>query len=154
VRLAEEALDGVESAEQLRWWHRLEMELDNLRAALTWLAAPPQEGEQLLHLAALLGRFWRDREHMREGTHWLETGLRRTEPSVLPTTDRVRALTWLGMLYMYGVDAVRARALLEEAVAQADASISPRLRSLLMRSSRKALLSDGNPATSCPSCIR
>jgi predicted ATPase/transcriptional regulator with XRE-family HTH domain len=133
VRLAEEALDGVESADQLRWWHRLEMELDNLRAALTWLAAQPQGGEQLLHLAALLGRFWRDREHMREGTHWLETALRRVEPSALSMTDRVRALTWLGMLYMYGVDAARAKALLEEAVAQADAAVSPRLRSLLMR---------------------
>src|SRR5262249_52917063 len=47
VRLAEEALDGVESADQLRWWHRLEMELNNLRGALTWLAAQPQGGEQL-----------------------------------------------------------------------------------------------------------
>jgi non-specific serine/threonine protein kinase len=64
VRLAEEALDGVESADQLRWWHYLEMELDNLRAALTWLGAQPQGDEQLVHLAGLLGRFWRDREHM------------------------------------------------------------------------------------------
>jgi predicted ATPase len=133
VRLAEEALDGVESADQLRWWHRLEMELDNLRAALTWLAAQPQESEQLLHLAALLGRFWRDREHMQEGTHWLETALRRVEPRALPTSDRVRALTWLGMLYMYGVDTPRARALLEEAAAQAHAAVSPQLRSLVMR---------------------
>jgi len=133
VRLAEEALDGVESADQLRWWHRLEMELDNLRAALTWLAAQPQGGEQLLHLAGLLGRFWRDREHMQEGVGWLEAALRHVHPPAMPTADYVRALNWLGMLHMYGLDVPRARALLEEAAAHAPAAGTPRLRSLVMR---------------------
>jgi tetratricopeptide (TPR) repeat protein len=133
VRLAEEALDGVESADQLRWWHHLEMELDNLRAALTWLEAQPQGDEQLLHLAGLLGRFWRDREHMQEGIGWLEAAVRRVSPSAIPTADYVRALNWLGMLHMYVLDVTRARTLMEEAAAHAPAVGNPRLRSLVMR---------------------
>ena len=133
VMLAEEALDGVESADQVRWWHRLEMELDNLRAALTWLAAQPGGGEQLLHLAGLLGRFWRDREHLQEGVSWLEAAVRRVQPPALPTTDYVRALNWLGMLHMYLLDVPRARALVEEAALHAPAAENPQLRSLVMR---------------------
>jgi non-specific serine/threonine protein kinase len=133
ANLAEEALDGVESADQLRWWYRLETELNNLRAALTWLAAQPHGGEQLLHLAALLGRFWRDREHMQEGVGWLEAALHRVQSPPNPTADYVRALNWLGILHMYLMDVPRSRALLEEAAACAPAAGNPRLRSLAMR---------------------
>src|ERR1051326_3596392 len=66
VRLAEQALDGMEGAEQKRWWDRLRSEQGNLRVALTWSMADP-DAEPLLHLAGLLGRFWHTRGYPREG---------------------------------------------------------------------------------------
>ena len=133
ARLAEDAQDGVESAEQRHWWHRLEMELDNFRAALTWSAAQPDGDGRLVHLAGLLGRFWRDRDHQQEGFGWLEAAVRRLQPHPRPNADRVRVLSWLGMLCAYGADAERARALVDEAAAQADTVGNPRLRSVALR---------------------
>jgi predicted ATPase len=68
VRLAEQAMLGMEGAEQKRWWDRLELEQGNLRVALTWSAAD-QDREPLLHLAGLLGRFWHTLE---PGGTWRE----------------------------------------------------------------------------------
>jgi hypothetical protein len=34
-------MEGMEGADQKRWWDRLDLELDNLRMALTWSASDP-----------------------------------------------------------------------------------------------------------------
>jgi len=133
VGLSEEAQEGIESADHRRWCDRLDLELENLRAALTWLAGQPGADDRLLHLAGLLGRFWRDREHTQEGIEWLETAMRRVQPGAPPTADRVRVLSWLGMFHAYGVDEPRARAILEQAALDARAVGNPRLRSQVMR---------------------
>jgi predicted ATPase/DNA-binding XRE family transcriptional regulator len=133
VGLAEEAQEGIESADHRRWCDRLDLELENLRAALTWLAGQPDADGRLLHLAGLLGRFWRDREHTQEGIEWLETAMGRVQPGAPPTADRVRALSWLGIFHAYGVDEPRARAILEQSALDARAVGNPRLRSLVMR---------------------
>lgn len=133
VTLAEEAQAGLESADQRQWCDRLDLELDNLRAALTWSATQPVDDGRLLHLAGLLGRFWRDREHMQEGIDWLELAERRVQPNTPPTVDHVRVLNWLGMLSAYGANVPRTRGLLEQAAGEARAVENARLQSLVLR---------------------
>jgi predicted ATPase/class 3 adenylate cyclase len=78
------------------WLDRLEMEHDNLRAALEWSESQP--GEQLagLRLATGLLRFWEIRGHAEEGRHWFQRMLAATRDD--PTVLRANALTGAGML--------------------------------------------------------
>jgi tetratricopeptide (TPR) repeat protein len=63
----------VRGAAQARWLRRLEVEHDNARAALRWLAnAGAGEAERGLRLSNALLWFWFDRGHWREGRAWLE----------------------------------------------------------------------------------
>jgi predicted ATPase/class 3 adenylate cyclase len=68
---AEEALDGPD---QSAWFERLELELDNLRAALDWCFTSGRV-EDGLRAASALQRFWRGRGHVSEGRTWLALGL-------------------------------------------------------------------------------
>jgi predicted ATPase/DNA-binding CsgD family transcriptional regulator len=70
---------GIRSSEVL---NQLELEYENLRAALTWLVES-EESELALHLAATLWWFWYARGHMSEGRQWFER--------LLPGSGRVSA---------------------------------------------------------------
>ena len=72
--LAEEAEPQLKGAQQVRWWQRLEQELENLRAALSWLIGQ-EEGELALRLCAALWWFWNIRGYWSEGWRWLEAVL-------------------------------------------------------------------------------
>jgi tetratricopeptide (TPR) repeat protein len=121
--LAERALEAFTGPEQGRWLDRLELEHDNLRAALSWSAAAgTREG---LRLAAALWRLWYVRGHLSEGRHWLDLFLERppaelqagTGPPDAETprdSPRARALTGAGNLAFLQGDLVRAEALLRE----------------------------------------
>jgi non-specific serine/threonine protein kinase len=119
LRLVEEARAGMDGPDQQQWWDRLELEHDNLRAALTWSAADPNNADALLSLAAGLGRFWQTRGYVREGIAWLELALARSNPSF--SSARVRALDWLATCEAWTGHAGRALSLLEESVAGARA---------------------------------
>jgi tetratricopeptide (TPR) repeat protein len=60
--------------DQASWLNRVEMELDNVRAALDW-ALKADQIEAAMHLATALGSFWNERGYFREGRTWLEAGL-------------------------------------------------------------------------------
>ena len=77
LAFAEEAGEGLTGRDQLVWQHRLEPEVDNLRAALRWAE---ERGENAigLRLAGALGTFWTTRGAYREGQGWLDTWLART----------------------------------------------------------------------------
>jgi predicted ATPase/DNA-binding SARP family transcriptional activator/uncharacterized protein HemY len=62
-------------AEEPRWLERLDVEHDNLRAALSW--ALTAEEETALRLAAGLRWFWYVRGYVAEGRDWLEKALAR-----------------------------------------------------------------------------
>jgi non-specific serine/threonine protein kinase len=89
---------------------RLEAELGNVRAALTWFAEHG-ETEELLRMAAALAAFWHLRTHFREGRHWLEFALSRTTDT--STLARGKALAGLALLawaqsdYALATDAAR-----------------------------------------------
>jgi predicted ATPase/class 3 adenylate cyclase/DNA-binding CsgD family transcriptional regulator len=72
--LAERAEPRLFSSEASPWIERLEIEHDNLRAALQWVlgSGEPDLG---VRLTAALWHFWYVRGHLREGGLWLERAL-------------------------------------------------------------------------------
>ena len=81
---AEQANAELKGSRQLIWLDRLEIEHDNLRAALSWtLASSPatgagadQERSALgLRLVSALSWFWYGHSHVAEGRRWLELAI-------------------------------------------------------------------------------
>ncbi len=68
VKFADQAESYLFSSQQILWFDRLEVEFDNLRAALIKAV----ESEMGLRLAASLGWFFSERAHWLEGFDWLE----------------------------------------------------------------------------------
>jgi len=71
LKLAEAAEPHLNRAEQGRWLARLELEHDNLRAALR-RSLDTQAKEIAMRLAGALWEFWLRRGHINEGAGWLE----------------------------------------------------------------------------------
>jgi DNA-binding CsgD family transcriptional regulator len=118
LALSERAEPELTGARQGPWLGRLEMELDNLRAALSWAlyaeeAPEEQRGETGLRLAAALGRFW-NAHGPAEGRRWLEKGLAMGGGPAAPV--RAKALCEAGFIAAYQNDP-RALPMLEEAFA-------------------------------------
>jgi len=83
------------------WLERLDLEHDNLRAALLWSDAEREGGDAGLRLAAGLWRFWEIRGYLVEGRGWLEKMLGRTTERA--SELRANALTGAGVLaYIQG----------------------------------------------------
>jgi non-specific serine/threonine protein kinase len=115
LALAEEAEPHlVEASEQTKRLKRLEVEHDNVRAALSWAlgGADPTLG---LRLAGSLSVFWYEHGHVVEGLRWLEEALARSEASAVPA--RAKALTGAGWLTAVRGEYRAAQVLLEESVA-------------------------------------
>jgi tetratricopeptide (TPR) repeat protein len=95
LTLAEEAYPELRGPNQLEWLERLEVEHDNLRAALSW-ALKRKEVEVALRLGGALWWFWSVRGYQSEGRRWLEQALAmegRGSPEV-----RAMALAGVGWL--------------------------------------------------------
>ncbi len=72
--LTEQAEPRLTGPEQTLWLDRLESELDNLRVALRWAAAPeatPEAVQDGLRIAGALERLWWVHGHLSEGRAWL-----------------------------------------------------------------------------------
>lgn len=74
LALAEKAEPELVGAERAEWIERLEVELDNLRGALSW-ALGHGTTELGLRMGAALWRFWIMRARYGEGRKWLEAAL-------------------------------------------------------------------------------
>jgi predicted ATPase/DNA-binding CsgD family transcriptional regulator len=98
--IARQAESELRGAGQADWLDRLDVEHENLRAALRWGLDQPELVERTLELGAALWWFWRERGHASEGRQWLERALRAPEPDALatPAAVRARALDALGAL--------------------------------------------------------
>jgi predicted ATPase/class 3 adenylate cyclase len=100
-QLAEEAEPALSGPQQVVWFHRLERELDNLRAALNWLLERGEARESIemaLRLGTALVEFWQVRSHTYEGWTFLERALERSEGGAVAV--RAKALNAAGDLAM------------------------------------------------------
>ena len=92
------------------WLDRVEVERDNVRAALDWTLV--SNGQDLLGFAADLAPFWWWRGPGSEGRTWLERAL--ATDAGMPTIDRLRALEWLGWFVYWQGDTHQGLSLIEE----------------------------------------
>ena len=106
---AEPELAGADPA---AWFRRLEVEYDNLAAALDGLLAACRV-EDALRLLAALERFWHAHAHVSDARRWLELGLASGE-GVAPRV-RAAALRTAALQAAAQSDWERARSLLDEA---------------------------------------
>jgi predicted ATPase/DNA-binding CsgD family transcriptional regulator len=90
----------------------LELDQDNLRAALDWAGVDHPRLE--MRLAATLGRFWFERGHLSEGTQRLTTALSRGGDR---DSVRASALKWAGSLARIYTGFESAQSLLQDSLA-------------------------------------
>jgi predicted ATPase len=74
LQFAQQAAPALEGGELGEWHRRLELEQENLRAALHWFMEN-NEMEQALRLAGSIWRYWQRQGNLGEGRRWLEEGL-------------------------------------------------------------------------------
>jgi predicted ATPase/class 3 adenylate cyclase len=115
LETAEAAEPNLRGPEQKRWLDQLEVEHDNLRAALRW-AIDAGQAVIGLRLVGALWRFWHLHGHLSEGRRWAQ------EVLALPTAsgrtaERAKALTALGGLAYWQGDVAATRRAYEEALA-------------------------------------
>jgi predicted ATPase/transcriptional regulator with XRE-family HTH domain len=113
LALAEQAVEAFRGAEPGPWLDRLEIEHDNMRAALSWARAQARS-EQGLQLAAALAPFWEFRGHIAEGRRRLEEMLAVFHG---PPGARARALNAAGFLTMRAGGFRQSLAMYQEALA-------------------------------------
>lgn len=100
--------------EQEAWLARLNLERDNLRAALQW-ALDQGQTEAALASAAALWRYWHMQSHLSEGRAWLEGAL--ALPGAAESLARAEALSGAGVLAWMQSDYHLARQRLLESLA-------------------------------------
>jgi predicted ATPase/class 3 adenylate cyclase len=115
LALAERAERELTGPQQALWLSRLEVEHDNLRAALTW-SLEQTEAEIGLRLGAALWRFWIVKGYMVEGREHLQRLLALPDGST-QSQPRAAVLNGLGTLIHEIGDYQTARPLLEESLA-------------------------------------
>jgi non-specific serine/threonine protein kinase len=108
LELAEQTEQGFFGADQVAWLDRLETELDNLRAALTW-TIEQRDATLSQRLASASWCLWRVRGHRTEGRTWLERALSLEDGAESP--HRAKALDSAGDLAWVQGDDARAEAL-------------------------------------------
>jgi predicted ATPase/class 3 adenylate cyclase len=114
LQLAETAEPELRGPEIERWLAALEVEHDNLRAALQW-SIDSGEADIGLRLVGALWRFWHLGGHLSEGRRWASAVL--SLPSAeARSAGRARALTAAGGLAYWQNDLPAVRAAYEEAL--------------------------------------
>jgi predicted ATPase/class 3 adenylate cyclase len=94
LALAEQGASEQHGPEETVWLERLDLEHDNMRAALSWMLES-EEAEPGLRLSGALWRFWWMRGHYSEGRRWLEEALAKDGR---PSAARAKALEAVGWL--------------------------------------------------------
>jgi predicted ATPase len=115
LRLAEEAEPHFRGPELERWLRTLEVEHDNLRAAIRW-ALEEDDAEIGLRLAGSMWRLWHLGGYISEGRHWVSAVL--SLPSASEgTRPKAKALAALGGLAYWQNDVPAVRDAYEQALA-------------------------------------
>ena len=112
--LAEEGASEESGTDSSDWLNRLEIEHDNLRAALDWLTETG-DANWALRLGAALFRFWEMHEYLAEGRNRLGRILN-LQGATAPTEARARAIFAAGVLAGEQGDYTSADTLIEESL--------------------------------------
>jgi non-specific serine/threonine protein kinase len=113
LRLAEEAEPAAHGPQQRPWLNRLEIEHDNLRAALGWVLERGED-ELAVRLCGALWRFWWIRGYLTEGRAWLAKTLAQASGTGVAVQAAVQGA---GALAFYQGDYAAAQALHERSLA-------------------------------------
>jgi predicted ATPase/DNA-binding SARP family transcriptional activator len=113
VQLAEGADEGMRDARQVKSMEILDVEHDNLRAALRW-ATDQSDADLALRLVGASGWFWLMRGHWKESWQWLRKALD-LEPGTNPIL-RAKAICKAGGLEIFRGNLVGTVELIEEAL--------------------------------------
>jgi predicted ATPase/DNA-binding SARP family transcriptional activator len=116
--------------DQREWLDRVEVEHDNMRAALAWLLV--SDGVRALRLGIALGYFWEWRGHSREGLRQLEAAL--AAAPAAPADLRTGGLLRAGIFELMQGDLDGARAALEEALTLARSAADAAMVARVLRS--------------------
>src|SRR6185295_1691838 len=111
--LAEQARQQWNGVHETEWLTRLEMQHDNLNAALQW-CLDDNDAQASLSFGGNLIKFWLMRGHLSEGRAWLTAALGIKAASV-PTRARSNALRGAGTFAYQQCDYAAARAYHSEA---------------------------------------
>jgi predicted ATPase/class 3 adenylate cyclase len=123
--LAAEGAPNLLRSGRREWLDRLELELDNFRAALDWALAQP-DLELGLRLGAALWRVWQMRGHLGEGREWLDRLVKRARSSgLIDPALLMAAFEGLGGIAHWQGDQVAQREYYGEALQLARASGDP-----------------------------
>jgi predicted ATPase/DNA-binding SARP family transcriptional activator len=110
VAVAEESEAALRGPEQGVWLERLELDLDNVRAALAFLVE--RDADRAVRLAGGLGRFFQVHGHLAEGRRAVAAALGAHDGT--PSAALARAQNALGILAAVQGDSEVARAAFEE----------------------------------------
>jgi len=114
LALAERAEPGLGGPDVRTWLDRLEVDHDNLRAAMAWsIADSTSTNDMALRLSGALARFWWIAGHFTEGSRWLQHAL---ASSADRTAARMKALYGAAWLAHFLRDADTAEKLLQESM--------------------------------------
>jgi predicted ATPase/class 3 adenylate cyclase len=94
LALAEQGESKLREPEEVAWLERLDVEHDNMRAALSW-TLQSEEAELGMRLARALWRFWWMRGHYGEGRRWLEEALTKDGRAPAARAKALEAVGWL-----------------------------------------------------------
>jgi hypothetical protein len=117
THLAERAEPELRGRAQMAWFKHLDIEHDNLRAALTW-SLEQKEARAALQLAGALFYFWEVSGYWVEGQNWLERALvLADDDSVLKRTAwRAKALLGLGAIVQWRSETEQKTIMLDESL--------------------------------------
>ena len=147
--LARRAEPELTRAKQLLWLDRLQLEHDNLRAALEWRLTSNYPAPGSVDIAAPLHWFWLKRAYLAEGQRFLERAL--AKDTTAAPAERARACMALGSLVFFQGDFDRADRLLAESAALARAASEPSIVAVALGLQTMAAMErdDGAAAARC-----
>jgi predicted ATPase/DNA-binding SARP family transcriptional activator len=115
LQLAEQSDLAFSSPEQGFWFRRLEVERDNLGAALQWSLQEARDADKGLRLCVALWRFWQAHGYVSEGRRWFDLAL--SLPDASSKSFQAKAFHGASALACMQGDFEHARAYIDQSLA-------------------------------------
>jgi non-specific serine/threonine protein kinase len=119
LELAEKAEPHIQAAQSAEWLNRLELDHDNLRAAMSW--SLKNSAETAARLATATRNFWLLHSHLTEGYKWLRAA-NELPGELIPVASRLKLLTALSLMARFLGEHSAARAAYEQALKAVEAA--------------------------------